>query len=192
MKKVFIILGHPDTNTLCGALADEYERGARESGCEIRRSNLGDMSFDPILHKGYKVIQELEPDLLTIQENIKWADHLLIVYPNWWFTMPALLKGMFDRMFLPHFSFKIDKETHKVRGLLGGRTARVVIVSGTYSPIQIRLKFGDYTNEVRLGVLGFSGIKPVRITSFGPSDEKGDSEIAAWKRKVYRLGKRGK
>lgn len=192
MKKVFIILGHPDSETLSGALASEYERGAREGGCEIRRTNLGDINFDPILHRGYKVIQELEPDLVTIQGNIKWADHIVVIYPNWWFTMPAILKGMFDRMFLPHFSFRIDKKTHKAQGLLIGKTARVIIVSGTYSPLQIRLKFGDYTNEVRRGVLGFSGIKPVRVTSFGPSDLLGDKKKAAWKRKIYRLGKKGK
>jgi len=192
MKKVFIILGHPDTDTLSGALADEYEKGAKESGCVVRRTNLGDIQFDPILHYGYKVIQKLEPDLLAIQENIKWADHIVIVYPNWWFTMPALLKGMFDRMFLPHFSFRIDKKTHKAHGLLMGKTARVIIVSGTYSPLQIRFKFGEYTNEVRRGVLGFSGIKPVLVTSFGPSDLLGGKAKEAWKRKVYQLGKRGK
>lgn len=44
---------------------------------------------------------ELEEDLVKAQELIRWADHLVFVYPIWWGTMPAVLKGFFDRVFLP-------------------------------------------------------------------------------------------
>ena len=78
-KKIFILLGNPDSETYSESLAKAYEEGAKEAGHEVRRVNLGDITFDPILHKGYKVIQELEPDLITIQKNIQWADHFVIV-----------------------------------------------------------------------------------------------------------------
>src|SRR6185437_3622120 len=67
--RIFILLGHTDHETLSGAMADTYEREARASGHEVRRMNIGEMQFDPILHKGYKVIQQLEQDLKTFQEN---------------------------------------------------------------------------------------------------------------------------
>jgi NAD(P)H dehydrogenase (quinone) len=52
--KIFILLGHTDSDTLSGAFASTYERAAGAAGHEVRRLNIGEMQFDPILHKGYK------------------------------------------------------------------------------------------------------------------------------------------
>ncbi|MBL7045012.1 MAG: NAD(P)H-dependent oxidoreductase, partial [Parcubacteria group bacterium] len=168
-KKIYILLGHPDSETLSGYLADSYGKAAREGGHTVRRTNIGELKFDPILHYGYKKIQELEPDLKKVQTDIKWADHVVIVYPNWWCSMPAPLKGMFDRMFLPGFAFNFSKEKDaEWEKLLTGKSARVIITSGM-SPIKAKFHFGDFTNELSRGILEFSGFHPVEVTTFGPS-----------------------
>lgn len=190
-KKIFILLGHPDKDTYTGALADAYESGAQEAGHEVRRTNLGEISFDPILHKGYKEIQELEPDLVKIQDDIQWADHVAIFYPNWWNTMPALLKGMFDRMWLPSFAFNFDKQTKKIIQRLTGKSARVIVVSGTHAPWKIRWLYGDFTNEIQKGILEFSGMSPVTVTAFGPCEHCSAEQTKAWTNEVNALGKKG-
>ncbi len=173
-KKIVLICGNPDKESFSGSILDRYQAAAEAAGHTVRRFNLGEMQFDPILHKGYKIIQPLEPDLIALKEAILDCNHLVIAYPNWWCTMPALLKGLFDRFWLPGFAFNFNKQTKKIEKHLTGRTARVFIVSGTHSPFSTWWQFGDYTNEIQYGILEFAGIKTT-VTSFGPCEKVNDA-----------------
>lgn len=183
-------MGHPDKDTYSGTIAKSYVSSAQESGHEVEQVNLGELDFDPILHKGYKEIQVLEPDLVSLQDKIRNCDHLVIIYPNWWCTMPALLKGLFDRFWLPGFAFNFDKQTKKVIPHLKGKTARVIIVAGTHSPFQTWWKFGDYTNEIQYGILEFAGIK-TKVSAFGPCDNVDQVCRDNWLAEVADLAKKG-
>lgn len=188
MKKIFILMGNPDKEgTLSNEMADLYEHEARAAGHEVRRANLSDLAFDPILHKGYKVIQELEPDLKQVQEDMKWADHFVLIYPLWWAGMPALLKGMWDRMFIPGFAFRFWKNGLGWDRLLSGKSARVIILSKNW-PILERVLFGDFKNEVGKALLGFAGYK-VRITEFGDSETPSESRKKALVAKVTKFAR---
>lgn len=189
-KKIFVLVGHPDNNSLSTAVATSYVYGAEETGHEVRRTNLGQLSFDPILHDGYKKIQLLEPELQKLQEDIKWADHFVIIYPAWWSTMPALLKGMFDRIWLPRFAYQFKKEG-LFKGLLWeplmkGKTARVFVLSDS-PPIFARLIFGDTTNEIRKGILWFAGYK-ARVKKVGPMKFMTDKRADKWKLRFHHWG----
>lgn len=189
-KKIVIICGNPDKETFTGSVLDTYQIAAEDAGHTVRRFNLGDLNFDPILHKGYKEIQPLEPDLITLQEAITECDHLVIGYPNWWCTMPALLKGLFDRFWLPGFAFNINKLTKKVEKHLTGKTARVYILSGTHSPFKTWWQFGDFTNEIQYGILEFAGIK-TQVTAFGPTERVDEKRRNSWLKEVAGQGKSG-
>ena len=73
-RNVLVILGHPDKNSFCGSLSKAYIDGAKVSGSEIRELQLGELKFDPILWKGYKKIQELEPDLEKAQKTYSMGE----------------------------------------------------------------------------------------------------------------------
>ena len=190
MKKILILLGNTDADTLSGRLSDAYEVAAKEAGHEVYTMKIGDMDFDPVLHKGYKEIQSLESDLILFQNKIKWANHLVVVYPNWWNTMPAKLKGLFDRAWLPGFAFNFDKETKKIVRYLDGKSARIIIVIGSHSPFVNWLEFGDFTNEISHGILGFAGIKS-KVTAFGPSEGITEEQRQKWLDKAKKLAKTG-
>jgi putative NADPH-quinone reductase len=149
------------------------------------------MHFDPILHKGYKEIQQLEPDLVALQQAILEAEHLVIGYPNWWCTMPALLKGVFDRAWLPGFAFNFNKQTKKIEKHLTGKTARVFILSGSHTPFKTWWKFGDYTNEIQYGILEFAGIKTT-VSTYGPCEGLDNTCHSKWLKDVESLGKHAK
>jgi len=190
-KKITILLGHPDSGeTLSGELTVVYEAAAKAAGHEVQLIKLGDLQFDPILHKGYKTIQELEPDLKKVQEAVAWCDHFVIFYPNWWCTMPALLKGMFDRMWLPGFAFNMRKNADGTPAMgwtkkMKGKTSRVFVLSGSH-PLLIMALFGDYTNEIKKGILWFAGFK-VKLSRFGPTEHAPEWKINEWRRKVQKL-----
>mgnify|MGYP001818879644 FL=1 len=165
-KKILVILGHPDTESLCGALASAYIESATTAGSEVRELQLGDLKFDPILWNGYNKIQELEPDLIRAQELIKWSDHLVFVYPNWWGAMPALMKGFFDRVFLPGFAFKYREDSAFWDKLLYGRTAHLIVTMDTPPWYYRWIYHRPGHNEMKHTILGFCGIKVAKITEF--------------------------
>jgi hypothetical protein len=72
--RIAVIIGHPDPQSYCAALAHAYVESARAAGATVREINLSELSFDPVLWHGYRKIQPLEPDLVAAQDTIRWAD----------------------------------------------------------------------------------------------------------------------
>lgn len=190
-KKIFMLLGHPDTVGMCHDLADAYENAARAAGHSVDRMNIGEMRFDPILHRGYRAMQELEPDLVRFQQLVTAADHFVIIHPIWWVGMPALLKGLFDRAWLPGSAFryiktKAGKRTIFWHRLFKGKTARIIVTSGT-QPLLVRFLPGNVNAQLKWGILWFAGFK-TKATWFGPSENVPEQKKAIWLRAVGKLG----
>lgn len=163
MKKILIINGHPDKESFCFALAENYKMGAYITNANVKLVHLIDLKFNPILTHGYRKISELEPDLVQIQQDIVWADHLVFVYPNWWSTFPALLKGFIDRVFVPNFAFKYRENSPFWDKLLKGKTARLIVTMDTPWWYYWLINRRPGHNAMKIGVLEFCGIKPVKL-----------------------------
>ncbi|SDS88615.1 Putative NADPH-quinone reductase (modulator of drug activity B) [Paenibacillaceae bacterium GAS479] len=166
-KKIAIIIGHPNAESFCHSLAANYAKGAERSGAQVTILDLAEMHFDPILHNGYNKRTELEEDLLHAQRVLLEADHTVWIYPIWWATMPAVLKGFLDRVLLPGFAFKYTKGKAVPEKLLLGRSARIIATMD--SPVwyyrAVLRNSGIYA--MKKGVLEFSGIRPVATTRLG-------------------------
>ena len=193
-KKIFLLLGHPDISGFCGEIATAYENAARAAGHAVDRMNIGEMQFDPILHRGYRAMQELEPDLVRFQELVTACDHFVIVYPVWWVSMPAILKGLFDRAWLPGSAFRYIKLTSGTRTpfwhrLFRGKTARIFMTSGT-APWLVRFLLGNVNAQLKWGILWFAGFS-VRTKWFGPAENIPEACKARWLACVRKLGKLG-
>lgn len=142
-KKVLLVHAHPVSDSFSSALADATERGLKMGGHDVRRVNLYSYTpcgcaFSPALteaerrdyHKaGMPAIRETEEGMNTLKidtqvkkavSDLRWCEALVLVYPTWWFGLPAILKGYIDRSFLPGVAFRLPAEEGK--GSSGGKT----------------------------------------------------------------------
>src|SRR5579872_5548971 len=102
---VLLLLAHPRRDSLCGAIADAYAAGAASAGVDLRRCELAALDFEYNVNEISPSDQAPEDGLRSAMEAIVWADHIVIVFPTWWGTMPAVLKAFLDRVLAPGFAF---------------------------------------------------------------------------------------
>ncbi len=160
MKHILIIQGHPGKPSLCSALEEAYLDGcgARSS---VKSIHLRDLAFDPILRERDGNSQRLEPDLVEAQTQIKQADHIVLFYPTWWGSVPALLKGFVDRVFLPDFAFSYRPDSLGWDKLLSGKTARIVSTMDAPSWYD-RFVYGrSAMKQIEKATFAFCGIRTV-------------------------------
>ena len=187
-KRIFIWVAHPRANSLCGSIADAYKAGALETGAELRRMDLAEMSFDTAFEGYGEDALPLEPDLLAWQENIAWADHILIVHPYWWGAMPTRAKAVLDLALTPGFGFRYHTGKVAWDKLLKGRTADAIITSDTPPLLDTLLYRRPARRVIRNQVPGFCGIRAKRIIQFGSVKLASPEKIAGWLRRSQRMG----
>ena len=187
--RCLLILAHPRRDSLCGALFDAYAGGARQAGVECRELILSEMHFDPDVHAVSPELQPLEPDLVRAQHDISWAEHLVFVYPTWWGTFPALLKGFLDRVMTPGFAFR--HITHdKWDKLLAGRTADLITTMDT-PPLVYRLIYrAPGRQALARSTLGYCGLRTARADIFGPVIASSAAQRSAWLERARTSGLR--
>ena len=190
MKKILIINGHPDNESFCHQLALSYLKGALQSGASCELMNLFDLRFDPVLHHGFRKRTDLEPDLLEAQQKIKEANHLVLVYPTWWGTYPALLKGFIDRVFLPKFAFKYRDNSPFWDKLLKGKTARLIVTMDSPRWYNWLVYRNAGHISMKKAILEFCGIKPIKVTAFAPIKSSNDPQRNKWLITVEKLGQK--
>ena len=188
MKKILIINGHPDKESFNFALSSAYQKGAESSHAEIQVINIRNLKFNPNLQFGYRKRTDLEPDLIDAQEKLRWADHLVWIYPVWWSSVPAIMKGFLDRVLLPGFAFKKRENSLLSDKCLTGKTARIICTLDQPSWFYRWIYSRPSHNAMKKGTLYYIGIKKVRITTIGPIRLSKEEFRTKWLKKVERLG----
>jgi NAD(P)H dehydrogenase (quinone) len=190
MKKILIIHGHPDAESFNSALAGAYKKGAISSGAEVKEIIIRELSFSPNLQFGYRKRTELEPDLLDAQEKIKWAEHLVWIYPVWWGSIPAIMKGFLDRVLLPGFAFKKRENSVWWDKLLTNKSARIISTLDQPAWYYWIVYREPSNHAMKKLTLQFCGINPVKVTTIGPIRLSKEAYRNNWLKKVEQLGLR--
>lgn len=192
-RHILIIQGHPDLRrTHFGhALAEAYTSGAEQAGHEVKRTEIATLDF-PILRTKEDFETGAPPDAIReAQGAIRWADHLVMVYPLWLGEMPALLKAFLEQVFRPGFA--MAHETGRMpKKLLRGKSARIVVTMGMPAFLY-RWYFGAHgLKNLKRCILKSAGITPIKDTLIGMVEDGDEAKRERWLDKMRALGRQGK
>lgn len=188
--RIAIIQGHPDPaeGHLGPALADAYASAAGHAGHEVRCVRIAGLDFDLVRSKA-DWENVAPPDCIRqAQETITWAQHLVIVYPLWLGSMPALLKAFLEQVLRPGFATSRVVNGGTWNKLLGGRSARIVVTMGMPAFIY-RWYFGAHSvKSLERNILKFCGIGPIRTSLIGMVEGPDRRAREKWLAKMRLLG----
>ena len=189
-RKITIIQGHPDgTRRHFGhALADAYAAGAAAAGHEVRRIEVAQIDF-PVLRSLVDWSDGPPAPLREAQAAIAWADHLVLIFPLWLGTMPALLKAFLEQVLRPGFALIYEGYRFPQKGL-ANKSARVIVTMGMPA-FWYRWFFRAHgVRGLERSILGFCGIKPIRESLIGLVESRDDSARTQWLARLEQQGRK--
>ena len=190
IMKVLIVFTHPNLNSFNHALLEKISAGLNQSGHEVRVKDLYQENFNPVLnsddlsqlHQG-----NIPAKIAAEQEQLLWAEGLVFIYPLWWFTPPAMLKGWFDVTLSNGVAFEYSSTG--ANGLLKHKKALVIITAGASEDYfmendSLEISYRPITD----GTLAFCGVKDVSHIIYYDIVNRSDEERAEILHKAEKLG----
>ncbi len=116
--RLLMVYCHPNPNSFCGALRSTARAALIDAGHELREIDLYAEGFDPVLAREdlATYLPDTAKNIAPLQAHVdalRWAEGWLVVYPTWNYGPPAMLKGWFDRVWLPGVSFGLGGSRHR-------------------------------------------------------------------------------
>lgn len=168
-RRIAIIQGHPDAGSVHfgHALADLYAEHATGGGHQVKRIEVAKLEF-PILRSKAEWDQPIPAQLQDAQAIIGWANHLVVIFPLWLGTMPALLKAFLEQILRPGFAFSTQQPTGAIskKGLVG-KSARLIVTMGMPALWYRWYFLAHGVKGLERSILKFCGVNPVRETFIG-------------------------
>jgi putative NADPH-quinone reductase len=128
--QALVVLAHPLSDSLCAHLAQQAVDALRARGATVDVLDLYAADFQPALTAAERRLHYATPepgsDIVALQQRLAAAEVLVLVFPTWWFSMPAILKGWFDRVWAPKFAFEHGTP---IKPLLTGLKACLVVTT---------------------------------------------------------------
>jgi len=191
-KRILLIDGHPDPRKgrFIHALADAYATGAEKAGHTVRRIMVSKLDY-PLLASNEEFRNGKAPRAICVaQQAIREADHIVILYPLWLGSMPALLKGFFEQVLRPGFAFAEGSGRGLPKKLLRGKSARIVITMGMPAAFYSVVYRAHSLKSLKRNILAFCGIRPARTTLIGMVEGIDAAARGVWLQKLEACGKR--
>jgi putative NADPH-quinone reductase len=191
-KRILLIQGHPDPKGghFGQALVQAYADGAAEAGHALRRIEVAQLDFPLLRSADDWEHGSLPAALKPAQDDIGWAQHLVVFFPLWLGDMPALLKGFLEQVARPGFAFHDDGNGGFGKKGLSGRSARLVVTMGMPALVYRHFYRAHSVKALERNVLGFVGIAPVHETLIGMVDKLDAPAAQKWLGKLRTMGRK--
>jgi len=159
--KVLSVFCHPRRHSLTGAALDAFNSGLAEAGHESEIADLHAEGFDPVLwppdepdwnDSDKRYSDRVRAEMARIERN----DAIALVFPVWWWSMPAMLKGWIDRVWNNGWAYG-DRD-------LAGKRAIALCVAGTDQDGYTKRGYDKAIDvQIRVGVFEYCGIQDARL-----------------------------
>lgn len=183
--KCLVVIAHPDTNSLCHAMADAALRSLSDAGHEVEVEDLYAMAFPPALTLAERCsYYGPSYDAEAVQSQIgrlRSAEALVLVFPTWWFGFPAILKGWFDRVWAPGVAYDHASDLGPIKPRLDHLQHVLAITSlGSARWVDRLVMWQPVKRVLRIAILG--ACAPAcrfAMLSFYNAEKLGATEVAA-------------
>lgn len=197
MTNIALIIGHPFAGSFSHALAAEYQRAAEAAGATVRLIDLAEQTFpitpnelNEVRVRGIAGVAALGEPIDAMVHTMEWANHFVFVYPVWWGTFPAVLKGFIDRVVLSGVAFRYGSSPTNWQKLWKGKTARIITTGDAPSWWHSTVYRGPGENALKRATLWYVGVRTIGITRFTTVKTSTPARRAQWLRRAHRLGAR--
>ena len=163
--RVLVVFCHPRRDSFSGKVLGQVLSGLRSSGHEVEVADLYGEAFQPVFLEGDYVQFEggrLPDDVLREQARVERNEALLLVFPIWWWSFPAMLKGWFDRVWTNGWAYEFAN--NPTGSLLQPRPFGLIACAASSDAVYRRRGYDEaLSRQVEIGVLGFCGVSESRI-----------------------------
>ncbi|MCP8938274.1 NAD(P)H-dependent oxidoreductase [Alsobacter sp. SYSU M60028] len=190
MTRILILQGHPDPapGHLCDALAKAYAEGARAAGHDVEMIEIATLDVPFLRTQEAFEHAGPPPSLADAAGALARAQHIVLVFPLWLGTMPALVKAFLEQTFRPGVAFAYREKGFPEKKL-AGRSARIVVTMGMPAFVYRWFYMAHGVQALKRSILNFVGISPVRVTYLGGVGGASASAREGWLARMRELGR---
>ena len=189
--KTLIVYNHPHEGSFCSAIREAVENGLKTGDHEYKVIDLDKDGFDPVMRSkdlkafvtagkiGEDGLEDVDPLVLRYMKMLRWAEQIVMIFPIWWMTTPAMTKGFIDKVIFPGVVYKM--EGGKLVSMLSS-LKQVTIITTMNTPSEVYHDvFGNpLEGSLIKGTFNQIGIHDIRWISLNMVKQCGDEKRWVW------------
>ena len=191
-----IVFNHPYGGSFCGAILAAVERGLKTGGHKCRVINLDQDDFDPVMRSkdllafvgagraGEDALDAIDEQVREYKGHLEWAEHLVMIFPVWWMTTPAMTKGFIDKVIFPAIAY--DMKDGRLVSRLSLRKVTVITTMNTPADIYREVFGNPLEGSLIKGTFRQIGIENIEWTSLNEVKQVSREQREAWLEEIER------